>query len=208
MLCLHCISYVDRRIGGSADPPGIGMWYVDSKGKIKTRRGTSQVESYHSQYHHSFPATHYSLPLFLKRRSSFNHNWNVRAGIANSGEYDWGTPDTRDLEKIKVTCERNNWKDQVPALVPVKMLSKAEILELQLSKLPLAAAVTLGADIPSTSTTATPAPHVDDDPEASYREFPRSLHAGTMFCMCNIPPSTVLLSHPCYVFPIHAIEHT
>jgi hypothetical protein len=149
------------------------MWYKDVNGNLRTRRGTSAVESYHSKYHHSSPASHYSPELFEKRRSSFNHNWNVRAGITNAGEKNWHTPDTRELEMLQGICLANKW-ELIPGLVPVKRLTADERRKLELSKLPLAAAVALGADIPSTSTT--PAPAVasvvrdDEDAEAAYGE--------------------------------------
>jgi hypothetical protein len=154
------------------DPPGITIWYTDAKGKVRYRRGTSPVESYHSQYHSSSPASSYSMELFAKRRSSFNHMWNTNAGVLHLGEKDWHTPDTRSLEQLHELCLAHGWEG-VPGLRVVQRLSEEERRQLQLSKLPLAAAVALGADIPSTSSSmAAAATCVEEEERGDRKSFP------------------------------------
>lgn len=93
----------------------------------------------------------------------------MTAGITHSGEKDWHTPDTRLLEQLQEVCVANNW-DPIPGLIVVKLLSEEQRKQLQLSKLPLAAAVALGADIPSSSSvTPIPTMMVEDDDELGYR---------------------------------------
>jgi hypothetical protein len=146
------------------------MYYESVDGVWRCRRGTSQVESYHSKYHHLFKATFYSPIVFMLKRLAFNHTWNTRAGIANNGDQDWGTTDVRDLEKLQALCEANGMPNPVPRLKAVKRLTAEEKHHMHLSKLPLEAAAILGADIPASCRASAPAPVLIEDNESAFCE--------------------------------------
>jgi hypothetical protein len=169
--CLNALCFLC-----SADPPDMEMYYEAADGVWRCRRGTSQGESYHSKYHHLFLANHYSPHVFTLKRLAFNHNWNTRAGIANNGDKDWGTADVCELEKIQAICLANGMPNPVPHLKPVKRLTAEEKHRLHISKLPLEAAATLGADIPASCYASAPAhPRIEDD-ESEFCES----HLGLM----------------------------
>lgn len=60
-----------------SDPPGLEMVYTDAEGKLRTKRGSSQVEAIHRLIHAAFASPHTGPQLAHAIFSHLVHNYNV-----------------------------------------------------------------------------------------------------------------------------------
>jgi hypothetical protein len=80
------------------------------------KRGTSSQENYHLHLGNLVNGNNTSEELFCYLVNDFNNQWNVRRGIDNGEEPDYGTTNLYLLNQIKKVCLENGWRDPLPAL--------------------------------------------------------------------------------------------
>lgn len=112
MKSIHENALVHVRNNCLSDPPEIGLYFqrVENRNGVSfgCKRGTSALEGYHSGLKSIFQGGSVSAELAQIMLTNYNFRWNIRNGIKNRGEKNYGFYDHHLLERIKMIGDSFN----------------------------------------------------------------------------------------------------
>ena len=100
------------RNGCLSDPQDLVMYFKTPKGKLLSKRGSSALEGWHKHLRRLVNGARLCPQMLDCLILDFVHRWNVKAGIRNCGEHDFGHYDHWAVEELKSVVIIKN-KDDV-----------------------------------------------------------------------------------------------
>jgi hypothetical protein len=106
MESIHQNALVHVRNNCLSDPPEIPLYFQrvkkQNEASFGCKRGTSALEGYHSGLKSIFQGGSISAELAQIMLTSYNFRWNIKNGVKNRGEKNYGFYDHHLLERIKM----------------------------------------------------------------------------------------------------------